>query len=1125
MAKPQMFATTMRHIRVLAGSSKDSATTDRDLLARYVIHQDEGAFAALMNRHGGMVLGLARRVLENTQDAEDVFQAAFLLLARKAGSLRKWDSVGSWLYSVVYRLALRARRQRAGRLRREQQAAIMQTRKLDAQSAWHDLEKMLDEVLQQLPERYKQPLILCCIEGRSHEEAARELGCPIATLRSRLARGRERLRLLLGRRGAMLSIGALATFLAAEVPATAVATSLRRSTLEAALRFASGKAASHLVSRPVATLVDGALRASIVTHMKLVVAIFLALGLVTTSALAISKHVFAVHSDVEDQEAEATGQDGIEPPASETNPVARTDRYGDPLPLHVVTRLGTIRFRHGREIRSIAFSPDGKSIASGGGDCAIRIWRRDSGREAQILAGHGETVRFVLYTPDGKHLISSSGDGFDFREASIRMWDLDSGREVRRFPANPWARGMDALALSPDGKTLAAGSNSKIWLYDVATGATLRECTLETGIVWRLAFSSDARKLAVVADYFGVGLLDATTGNLDWRNEDQKRTDNILDDRAPGLAFTPDGQKLCVNVLSDKPMRLLDAASGKEIRRTADGGRTYGNILFSRSGKRLFSFMGCGIIRDAATLDQVGKFDSSPSQRSCLALSPDGKTLAVAHKQIIRFWDAETGEEIGSPEGGLALIDSLAVSADGKKVVTASLFDQERSLRVWDVAAARQQCGLGTSINSCCTVAIAPDGNTFATDFDNKVTIAETASCREVRVMKGGPRSLNSMAFTPDGKTLLGAIWIGGPIWMWDVQSGNELPPLGNLAPLSATKSLATSPDGKYAATGGRDGVIRLWDIAARKEVRQFTGQKGAVWSVAISPDGKMIAGVTPPEKLNFFNDSKDPSIRIWDVNSGRLLKTLPGSSSGNWSVAWSPDSRVLASGGDDCTISLWEAATGDLRKRLLGHLGPVTALAFTRDGKLVSGSSDTTVLVWDIAAVDLPSVRPNARELPRLLRDLGSPNAAEGFRALQSLSTVPELSIPMLKTCLQPASVANAQQLARLIENLNAESFAAREQATRELMALDFRARPALVRALEDHPTPEVRRRIEPLLEALDRPNWPDELREIRAVEVLERIGSRNAKELLSHLAKGDPNARQTEHAKAALHRLESNP
>jgi polysaccharide export outer membrane protein len=257
------------HLASLAGAQALAEATDGDLLARFAGQRDPAAFNLLLRRHGPMVLNVCRRVLGQAEDAEDVFQATFLLLAQKAASIHKRDAVGSWLYGVAYRLASKARAQRQRRQAHERRAGLRkhaEPRGASAtplvKAAWQQVQATRDEALGKLPDKYRAALILCYLEERSHEEAARQLGCPLATLRSRLTRGRERLRAALARRGLALSASGFAAFLATNAVEGALPTRLGQTTLRAAARFAAGEPANQVVSVAVAQLVKEGLRIS-----------------------------------------------------------------------------------------------------------------------------------------------------------------------------------------------------------------------------------------------------------------------------------------------------------------------------------------------------------------------------------------------------------------------------------------------------------------------------------------------------------------------------------------------------------------------------------------------------------------------------------------------------------------------------------------------------------------------------------------------------------------------------------------------------------------------------------------------------------------------------------------------
>src|SRR5438093_2604153 len=224
-------------------AAKEEESRDAQLLKRFAAERDERAFAALVQRHGPMVLGVCRRVLQDAHAAEDAFQATFLVLVRRARSIARPELLGNWLYGVAYRTAVRAKQNAARRSAHERQAAPMLAAEPTEEVAWQELKVVLDEELSRLPEKYRSPLVLCYLEGRTNEEAARQLGCPAGSMSGRLAKGRELLRKRLTRRGLLLSAGLLATLLSPPRVSAAVSLALAGSTVQSAVLFAANKAA------------------------------------------------------------------------------------------------------------------------------------------------------------------------------------------------------------------------------------------------------------------------------------------------------------------------------------------------------------------------------------------------------------------------------------------------------------------------------------------------------------------------------------------------------------------------------------------------------------------------------------------------------------------------------------------------------------------------------------------------------------------------------------------------------------------------------------------------------------------------------------------------------------------
>jgi RNA polymerase sigma factor (sigma-70 family) len=267
----------LRLLRRHAGEAVAGALSDGQLLDRFVRHRDQAAFEALFWRHGPMVLAVCRRLL-SAADAEDAFQATFLVLVRKAASIGRRDAVGAWLYRVAYRVALRART--AARPVVELPDEGPPAEADEEASAWRDLRPLLDEAINSLPEKYRAPVVLCYLEGKTNDEAARELGCPKGTIAGRLMRARERLRRRLDRRQLALPSALLVAVLAGRAQAAPVEGVLAQTTLKAVLCGAAGGTMTGAALTHATALAEGVIRAMYLRKMKLTIAMLLALGLI-----------------------------------------------------------------------------------------------------------------------------------------------------------------------------------------------------------------------------------------------------------------------------------------------------------------------------------------------------------------------------------------------------------------------------------------------------------------------------------------------------------------------------------------------------------------------------------------------------------------------------------------------------------------------------------------------------------------------------------------------------------------------------------------------------------------------------------------------------------------------------
>jgi dipeptidyl aminopeptidase/acylaminoacyl peptidase len=351
---------------------------------------------------------------------------------------------------------------------------------------------------------------------------------------------------------------------------------------------------------------------------------------------------------------------------------------------------------------------------------------------------------------------------------------------------------------------------------------------------------------------------------------------------------------------------------------------------------------------------------------------------------------------------------------------------------------------------------------------------------------------------------------------------------------------MSFSPDGRHLFVSSGDKTVTVWNTATGEKRRQLScpnqtkerpkppgDQSCEAFLTALSPDGKLLA-------FGLQSNGRDPGILpILDTASGKEVRCFTTGKDGVSALEFSPDGRSLAWGGwREGTVYLGEIASGRERRRFTGHQGRIFSLAFAADGqRLISGSEDTTALVWDLTGrltTKKLGKALSAEELETHWKTLAAEDAEPAFRAIQALSAAPAHSVPYLRARLHPVAPGDEKRVQQWIADLDSDQFAVREKATSELQKAGATALQAMRKALEERPALEKRRRLEPLIEMQEREEWSpsaDNLRARRALEVLERVGTAEAKNVLTMLAKGAPGAWLTEDAKGALQRLAHRP
>jgi WD40 repeat protein len=985
---------------------------------------------------------------------------------------------------------------------------------------------VLDEELSRLPEKYRAPLVLCYLQDRTNAEAARDLGWPLGSISKRLARGRELLRRRLARRGLTLAGGAVGVALAADASA-AVPPALAGATLKAALSFVAGGAGAAPSSATV--LAHGMLHTLAVARLKVLLTAVLGL------ALALGAGALAVRALAPPADEAKPGPVAVAP-KPEAAP-ARADRHGDPLPLGAVARLGTVRWRNIGLSCCLLFSPDDRVLASVCWDSVI-LWDTATGRQLHRWPLAGGRVGGRAFTSEGKTLLLLDGSG------TIGFWDVATGKRVRTLAppgTGEAARYAYGPSISPDGSLLAVEDNSgKLLLVDAVSGRVVRILGSGPAGFGGATFAPDGKTVALLGSSQAVELWDVATGNL---------VRGIK--RLPGspvyeLAFAPDGKTLAWG--EDDRVVLADVSRGKVIGHLDAKGRPW-SVSFTPDGKALVSGSAVGTVRvwDLTTRKVRARMDSPSSFASGVALSHDGKRVAQGFqdRNNICLWDIATGKELFAEyEGHSDAAYHLAFSPDGRALVTGDLGGQ---VRWWDASTWKpvRTCEAGGY-----GVALAAGGKRFASveAFQRTLHVRDaTKGAESCRVSYPEQEWPYAATFARDGKALvcLGVKHDPGAeplpeyrLDVWNAADGKRLRqvplPGFDLTALGAFhggRSLVLTPDGRTVLLGDGSGIIRVCDLEEGKAVLTLAGHQNYADALALSADGKVLV-----------SGSLDRSVRLWDLVSAREIATLRGHRRAVAAVAVSADGRLVASAdgvrvrndrgtpshrydeeGAPHRVLVWDAATGTEVAHFEGHATDVAALVFAPDGRrLVAGLCDSSVLVWDLTLVPPLS----ALELPpggvaALWRDLAGSDAARANRAAWTLATSPDRALAFLKDHVRPTAPSDAQQLRRLITDLDSDQFEVRSAAAKELEDLGDQAAPALRRALAGQPSAEVRKRAEALLAGRWLVRSPEVLRRLRAIQVLERIGSPEARHVLEELAGGAPAARETREAREALQRL----
>jgi len=515
---------------------------------------------------------------------------------------------------------------------------------------------------------------------------------------------------------------------------------------------------------------------------------------------------------------------------------------------------------HGNGIRSVSFSSDGKTLASGSLDKTIKVWNIETGQEIRTLSGHNDNVWCLNFSSDGKTLASGSSDN------TIRLWNIETGKEI--YTLTEHNDSVTSVSFSSDGKTLASGSSDNtIRLWNVETGQEIRSLS-----GYKMSFSSDGKTLASGGDDT-IKLWDVETGKE--IHTLSGHTNNVT-----SVSFSSDGKTLASGSW-DNTIKLWNVETGQEILALPEHNIVW-SVSFSPDGKLLASGGDDEIIKlwNVQIDKEICTLFGHNNSVNSVSFSPDGKTLASGSSDnTIKLWNVETGKEIRALSHNNS-VNSVSFIRDGKTLASGG---DDGIIKLWDVETGQEIRSFSEHTKGASPVSFSSDGKILAFSsysYDRTIKLWNVETDQEIRSLSGHNSFVDSASFSPDGKTLASGSG-DKTIKLWNVGTGQEIRSLSGHT--NSVLSVSFSPDSKILASSCFNGIIKLWNVETGQEIRTLSRDKYPVNSVSFSPDGRTLA-----------SGSEDGTIKLWNGSNGWGLDALmERSCDWVWAYLHNPNSGV----------------------------------------------------------------------------------------------------------------------------------------------------------------------------------------------------------------------------------------